>query len=163
MLVGGPGAHHSRRTAGPEGRLVAPGGDSRGAGLEFWDGNGVVLMHTREVIGDSIALLLERCVPGTALAEAAAEPDQDTVVCGLLAQLWREPPAGHDFPSLQAMCADWADEYEQHQDRQRLDPGLERAGLELFRGLPATAGRQVLLATDLHAQTCWQRSASRGS
>ena len=129
-----------------------PEATHEGAGLEFWDGNGVVLMHAREVIGDSIALLLERCVPGTALAEAAAEPDQDTVVCGLLAQLWREPPAGHDFPSLQAMCADWADEYEQHQDRQRLDPGLERAGLELFRGLPATAGRQVLLATDLHAQ-----------
>jgi streptomycin 6-kinase len=32
-----------------------------------------------------------------------------------------------------------------------LDPGLVRAGLALFRELPATADRQVLLATDLHA------------
>ena len=32
-----------------------------------------------------------------------------------------------------------------------LDPGLARAGLALFRELPATADRQVLLATDLHA------------
>ena len=32
-----------------------------------------------------------------------------------------------------------------------LDPGLVRAGLALFRELPASADRQVLLATDLHA------------
>ena len=31
-----------------------------------------------------------------------------------------------------------------------LDPGIARAGTELFRVLPATAGRQVLLCTDLH-------------
>ena len=31
-----------------------------------------------------------------------------------------------------------------------LDPGIARAGIELFRQLPATARRQVLLCTDLH-------------
>jgi streptomycin 6-kinase len=33
----------------------------------------------------------------------------------------------------------------------RLDPGLARAGIALFRDLPATAAAQVLLCTDLHA------------
>jgi streptomycin 6-kinase len=32
----------------------------------------------------------------------------------------------------------------------RLDPGLARAGIALFRELPTTADRQVLLCTDLH-------------
>lgn len=32
----------------------------------------------------------------------------------------------------------------------QLDPGLARAGIELFRHLPGTAGRSVLLCTDLH-------------
>ena len=32
-----------------------------------------------------------------------------------------------------------------------LDPGLVRAGIALFRELPATADTQVLLCTDLHA------------
>jgi streptomycin 6-kinase len=33
-----------------------------------------------------------------------------------------------------------------------LDPGLARAGIALFRELAASAGRQVLLCTDLHAE-----------
>ena len=32
-----------------------------------------------------------------------------------------------------------------------LDPGLAREGIALFRALPASADRQVLLATDAHA------------
>ncbi len=120
-------------------------------------------MHAREVIGDGIALLLERCVPETALSESAAEPDQDTVLCGLLPRLWCEPPAGNEFPSLEAMCAAWADEYEQNPDRQPLDPGLERAGLELSAGClrrPAAGYCWPLICTP---RTCWRRSASRGS
>ena len=57
------------------------------------------------------------------------------------------------------MCAAWADETEEafawaagSTARAGLDRGLVRAGLELFRTLPASAGRHVLLATDLHAE-----------
>ena len=32
----------------------------------------------------------------------------------------------------------------------RIDPGLARAGIALFRALPQDAGRQALLCTDLH-------------
>ncbi len=52
------------------------------------------------------------------------------------------------------MCEWWADEYEQKYTATtggpRLDPGLSKAGMELFRGLPNTSTGGVLLATDLH-------------
>jgi streptomycin 6-kinase len=71
-------------------------------------------------------------------------------VAGLLLRLWREPPAGHPFMPLQAMCDEWADRYEADPDPD-LDPGLAREGVALFRSLPSTADRAVLLVTDLHA------------
>jgi streptomycin 6-kinase len=52
------------------------------------------------------------------------------------------------------MCDMWAAEFEASYHAappaQRLDPGLARAGIGLFRSLPATASQAVLLATDLH-------------
>jgi streptomycin 6-kinase len=120
--------------------------------LRLWDGNGAVRLHAADERADTVAMLLELCEPGTQLAELP-EPEQDGVVCGLLRRLWREPPAGHEFPSLQSMCASWAAEFEADSAQaSRLDPGIVRAGLELFRLLPASADRQVVLATDLHAQ-----------
>jgi len=139
--------------------------------LRLWDGNVAVRLHAEHRLADTLALLLERCEPGTPLARLP-EPDQDEVVCRLLTRLWREPPDGHEFPSLQTMCDAWADEFEAAVSAgQRagsrsagaalglgssgpvpLDPGVARAGLELFRALPASADRHVLLATDLHAE-----------
>jgi streptomycin 6-kinase len=121
--------------------------------LRFWDGNGSVMVHADRVADDTIALLLERCEPGLPLT-TLAEPDQDPVVCGLLRALWREVPTGHTFPSLEAMCQMWADEYADAAEREppELDQGIARDGLELFRSLAASADRHVLLATDLHAE-----------
>ncbi len=125
--------------------------------LRFWDGNGAVRLYAAEIRGDTVALLLERCEPGRLLSELP-EPEQDEVLCALLPRLWREPPAGHAFPSLRAMCAAWADEAEEAwarsagTERAGLDRGLVRTGLELFRTLSASADRHVLLATDLHAE-----------
>jgi streptomycin 6-kinase len=122
------------------------------SGLRLWDGNGAVRLHAAEKLADSAVLLLERCEPGTQLS-SVPEPEQDEVIAGIMRRLWREPPAGHEFPVLQAMCDDWADRFEADADRPRLlDPGIERAGIELFRTLPATADRQVVIATDLHAE-----------
>jgi streptomycin 6-kinase len=122
-------------------------------GLRVWDGDGAVRLHASEQVDDATtALLLERCVPGTTLA-ARAEPEQDTIIAGLLPRLWVEPPAGHRFRPLQAMCDMWADEFEEERraGRAPLDPGLAREAMALFRSLPATADRSVLLCTDLHA------------
>jgi streptomycin 6-kinase len=120
-------------------------------GLRFWEGNGAARLHAAETLGENAVLLLERCEPGNQLTDLA-EPDQDKVLAGILPRLWREPPAGHDFPSLQAMCDYWADQFEASPGRPDLDPGVVRTGVELFRTLPATADREVVIATDLHAQ-----------
>ena len=121
-------------------------------GLRAWRGHGAVRLHAVEESADTIALLLERCRPGTPLA-ALPEPEQDEVVAGLLRRLWRAPVAGYRFRPLQEMCDQWADEFEQRLAAQPdlLDPGLAREGIALFRALPAGADRQVVLATDLHA------------
>jgi streptomycin 6-kinase len=51
------------------------------------------------------------------------------------------------------MCQQWADEFDRKTTEREpsLDPALVRVGLALFRELPATSERRVLLATDLHA------------
>ena len=82
------------------------------AGLRTWAGNGTVHLHAALELGDTTVLLLERCEPGTPLADLA-EHDQDGVVAGLLLRLWIEPPAGHSFRPLQQMCEAWAGQFEQ--------------------------------------------------
>jgi streptomycin 6-kinase len=122
-------------------------------GLMAWGGRGAVLLHDVHVSGPTSALLLERCRPGTTLGLAVPEPEQDVVLAGLLRQLWKAPHDGYPFRPLQAMCHAWAAEFQQRlaASPDVLDLGLARAGMELFRSLPATARQTVLLCTDLHA------------
>jgi streptomycin 6-kinase len=122
-------------------------------GLREWNGQGAVRVYTAAELDDTVGMVLERCVPGTTLA-GQSETEQDVVIAGLFPRLWREPTRGHRFRPLQLMCAQWADEFEQKQadGRGSLDPGLAREGIELFRTLPATAERNVLLCTNLHAE-----------
>ena len=122
------------------------------AGLRAWEGEGTVRLHAAEAFPETAALLLERCWPGTPLS-ALPETDQDLVLAGLLPRLWITPPLGHAFRPLQEMCDQWAQEFEARLTAGPglLDPGLAREGIALFRALPATADREVLLVTDLHA------------
>ena len=120
--------------------------DHEGEGLRHWDGDGAVRLLDMETIDEAhTALLLERCEPGTPLRDRP-EPEQDEVIAGLLRRLWR--PAGTPFRPLGEMCTQWADA---PRDRSALEPGLVRAGLELFRTLDESAPSRVLLCTDLHA------------
>jgi len=93
-------------------------------------------------------------VPGTPLGQVLPEPEQDRVVAGLLRQLWNRPRAAYPFRPLAQMCAAWAEEFEQEYAAAgaagRIDPGLARAGIALFRALPGAAEDRVLLCTDLH-------------
>ena len=156
---------------GGQASWVAPARDTRGrdlvvkigwrhpeaaheaAGLRSWNGNGAVLVYEAWSDDHTSALLLERCTPGTVLSSDTSESEQDIVIAGLLRRLWRIPEDGHPFRPLQLMCEGWADEFELDLARTpgRLDPGLTRAGIEVFRALPAEAGQPVLLCTDLHA------------
>jgi streptomycin 6-kinase len=126
-------------------------------GLRAWNGNGAVRLLDALMAGDTSALLLEACEPGTTLSQALPAAEQDAVVAGLLRRLWIDPPAGHPFRTLQSMCDWWADEFEAKHaaagsSGSQLDPQLARAGIELFRSLPGTAERSVLLCTDLHPE-----------
>jgi streptomycin 6-kinase len=123
------------------------------AGLRAWNGRGAVLVHAAQEFDDTVALLLERCLPGDSLA-SRPEPEQDEVVASLLLRLWQAPPPGHPFRALEQMCEEWADTFERKAAARpaSLDPGLAREGIALFRTLPAEAERHVLLCTDLHAQ-----------
>lgn len=123
-------------------------------GLRAWNGEGVVWLLDSLVMGETSALLLEACDPGTPLSREMPPADQDSVVAGLLRRLRIEPPSGHRFRPLQSLCDSWADEFEEKYTAAatglQLDPGLARAGIELFRSLPGTSERSVLLCTDLH-------------
>jgi streptomycin 6-kinase len=129
-------------------------GRDEAAGLRVWAGRGAVQVLDVHVDGPTTALLLERCVPGTTLTIARSEPEQDEVVAALLRRLWREPPDGHPFRPLGQMCDWWADEFEADlaEEPGALDPGLARAGMELFRGLPREDVPPRMLVTDLHAE-----------
>ena len=135
-----------------------PGGEERdeAAGLRIWDGNGAVRLHDAAETDSAYALLIERCQPGTPLGQALPEPEQDQVVAGLLRRLWAQPDAAYPFRPLAQMCAAWADEFERDyaatSPADRIDPGLARAGIALFRALPQTADSRVLLCTDLHGE-----------
>jgi streptomycin 6-kinase len=120
--------------------------------LRYWDGDGAVRVYDDVDDDDAIVLLIERCVPG-ALLGSRPQDEQDVVIAELLQRLWRAPPPAHRFRALQTMCEEWADAFERTDvaTPARLDPGLVRDGLTLFRALPASAEREVVLCTDLHA------------
>jgi streptomycin 6-kinase len=125
-------------------------------GLRLWRGDGTVKLLASHVAGPTTALLLELCEPGIQLSQALPEPERDLVVAGLLRRLWIQPPPGHPFRPLALMCDRWATRFELDnaeavaQGKDQLDPGIARDGIELFRQLPLTADRSVLLLTDLH-------------
>src|ERR1041384_3774638 len=72
--------------------------DHEADGLRVWDGDGIIRLHAARAYPEITALLLERCRPGTALAQVLPEAEQDPIVAGLLRRLWR--PAGAPFRPL---------------------------------------------------------------
>ncbi len=125
-------------------------------GLRAWRGQGAVLLYDSCRLGLSTALLLERCEPGTPLSAVRPEAEQDSIVAGLLRRLWQAPTAGLPFRSLHVMCRAWVADFEQRlaalpKADSVVDPGLARAGAELFLALARNTDREVLLCTDLHA------------
>jgi streptomycin 6-kinase len=116
-------------------------------GLRFWNGDPTVrLLESDDEIG---AMLLERCQPGTTL-RILDECEQDIVISDLLRQLWRATPTLHRFRPLSALIEYWSNETLAELDRWP-DRGLVREGLRVFKELPHSATKDVLLATDLHA------------
>jgi streptomycin 6-kinase len=133
-------------------------------GLRAWQGRGVVGVHAAARLAGTVALLLERCRPGTPLGERVAETEQDVVVTRLLQRLHGARTDG-PFRPLAQMCDMWAAGFRRRSAAAapgRADPGLARDAVALFTQLPRTADRQVLLATDLHAGNVLASSGDGG-
>jgi streptomycin 6-kinase len=122
-------------------------GEQEIAGLLFWDGEPTV--YLLEADASVNAMLLERCVPGTTLKTLPAT-DQDHVMADMLTRLWRRPEGSHSFRHITEMVRYWREETLLNQAAWP-DQDLVEHGLQVLDEMAQPSGRDVLLATDLHA------------
>jgi streptomycin 6-kinase len=108
--------------------------------LERWDGDGGVRLYARDDARH--ALLLERCEPGTVLAES---DDSLGVFLELLPRLWK---SGEGFFTL----AEEAELWLEHDLPQARDAGMRDAAVSYLEELVPTQGEQVLVHQDLHGE-----------
>jgi streptomycin 6-kinase len=115
--------------------------------LELLGGNGAVRLLARDDARS--AMLLERCEPGTALAETGGEAALDVLV-DLLPKHWVR--AGESFHTLAEEAAWWIDELPEQweQSGRAIERRLVDAALDALRSLSESQGEQVLLNQDLH-------------
>jgi streptomycin 6-kinase len=116
--------------------------------LARWQGDGAVRLLARD--RERSALLIERCFPGTSLAELPADEALD-VIAGLLPRLWLH--AGEPFRLLTEEAQWWATYLpERWEEANRpFEQELLEAALEALRELGPTQGGAVLVNQDLHA------------
>ena len=111
--------------------------------LEVWDGDGAVRLLARDETGWS--MLIERCEPGTLLAQRPAD-EALGVLIELLPRLWK--PACAPFRRLAQEAAWWLESSGEWE----VDAELRGAAEEALRELPPTQGELVLLHQDLHGE-----------
>jgi streptomycin 6-kinase len=94
-------------------------------------------------------MLLERCEPGTALAENGGETALDVLV-ELLPRQWVR--AGEPFHTLAEEAAWWIDELPEQweQSGRAIERRLVDTAVDALRSLSESQGEQVLLNQDLH-------------
>jgi streptomycin 6-kinase len=115
--------------------------------LELLAGNGAVRLLARDDARS--AMLLERCEPGTALAENGGETALDVLV-ELLPRHWVR--AGEPFRTLAEEAAWWIDDLPEHweQSGRVIERRLVDTAVDALRSLSESQGEQVLLNQDLH-------------
>lgn len=113
-----------------------------GAALRHYGGRGAVECYAEDT--ERWALLLERCLPGTALL---AEPDDvaTRVVAETVVALWSPAPERHAFPLLASHVPRWAETVRRSGV---LDAALRDETLDALSWLSGEGG--VVLHTDLH-------------
>ncbi|MFE0763150.1 aminoglycoside phosphotransferase family protein [Streptomyces smyrnaeus] len=133
-----------------------PEARTEGAALRLWDGNGAVRVLEQDA--ELFALLLERVEPGTELGGADHLPADERLLMAadVLRRLWDADPAEATALGVGPVAdttATWADLAERQAARDwppQLDTGLYRLAAELFRELPRSARREVLLHGDFN-------------
>ena len=116
--------------------------------LDHWNGDGAVRLLEHDA--DLHALLLERCSPGTHLAERDADEALGVLVA-LLPRLWK--PVGEPYMPLASEARHWSRHLPSRWERagRPFERDLLDAALELMHDLGESQGEQVLLHQDLHA------------
>ena len=115
--------------------------------LALLGGNGAVRLLDRD--DTRSAMLLERCEPGTALAESGGETALDVLV-ELLPKHWVE--AGEPFHTLADEASWWIDDLPEQweQSGRAVERRLVDEAVDALRSLSESQGEQVLLNQDLH-------------
>ncbi|HEX9379880.1 MAG TPA: aminoglycoside phosphotransferase family protein [Gaiellaceae bacterium] len=115
--------------------------------LALWNGEGAVRLL--EYDEDRWALLIERCEPGTKLAEIDADEALDVIV-GLLPRLWKN--AGEPFHSLADEAVWWVEYLPREWERagRPCERSLLDAATDALQQLSSSQGEQILLHQDLH-------------
>jgi len=117
--------------------------------LALWNGEGAVRLLERDE-GRS-AMVIERCEPGTRLAEIDADEALDVLI-GLSQRLWKT--AGEPFHTLADEAAWWAEYLPREWERagRPLERSLLDAATDALLQLSSSQGEAVLLHQDLHAE-----------
>jgi streptomycin 6-kinase len=119
------------------------------AALRHYDGRGIVhLLDADEALG---ILLLERLKPGTTLLSLADDEEATAIAAQVMGDLWRPPPAGHNFPAVAKWAAGLARLRREFDDGTGPFPARLVAQAEaLFADLLGSMSDPVLLHGDLH-------------
>ena len=130
-------------------KIQYPGRESEqeAAALRHWNGDGAVRLLDYD--DDRHALLLERCVPGTHLAERGSEETLDVMI-GLLPRLWK--PASAPFQPLAMEAQRWVRQLPSRWERagRPFERELVDVAVDLLESLSTSQGDQVLVHQDLH-------------
>jgi streptomycin 6-kinase len=127
--------------------------DQEAAALKYWDGDGAIRLLDHD--NKRHALLLERCVPGTHLAERDGD-EALGVMIGLLPRLWK--PASRLFQPLAVEAQRWVHQLPSRWERagRPFERELVDVAVDLLESLPGSQGEQVLVHQDLHADNVLQ-------
>jgi streptomycin 6-kinase len=130
-------------------KIQFPDPDSRheAEALRVWGGDGAVRLLDHDEA--RLALLMERCTPGTPLSEVASDEAIRTFV-DLLPRLWR--PVAAPFVTARAEAPGWANALVPRWERagRPCERSLVDAAAGMLRELSQSQGEQVLLNQDLH-------------
>jgi streptomycin 6-kinase len=112
---------------------------------------GVGAVRLLEHDGARGILLLERVMPGAPVYETHGDIESTTTAAMLMQRLWRDPPAGHSFPSL----AVWFQAFERLRtkfdgDTSPFPSNLIAKAERTFFELNTSSERTVILHGDLH-------------
>jgi streptomycin 6-kinase len=118
--------------------------------LRVWDGEATVRLF--EFDPATGAMLLELCVPGGHLVDAATLSQADEIAAELLHRLWRPVAEPHPFASLDDYAIELGDRAQVHFERARapIERALLDETLEMLDEITKAETPRVLLHGDLH-------------